>query len=383
MKLKDIRDDSHRLSYWVLLLLATISGYMSYRGAMTLAHDVVISVCYAVAVGGVIFLLASLNIRILPALSNHNRQGWAWGAYMLSILIAISVSSYTNLAGIAGSAVMELDAKHHVENVQEIISQTSISVQAAQNIATSLEAEGARYLELAEKERISGTLSGSKGAGVITGVYVQAANIIGAAANALSSKKEEISALVEKANGILSQMRDALDTDEEIEVKTRQISKLNRILQTNFEKLAASNLHQVVKNSLGALDSVVAVSTSKNARLKKTQEAIIERIRADLSQTKERYSGDSSYDIPDYPVWEPRFQTRLLLAYADQLIPFIVAAIAIDVSPFIVVLMLISLRKEMDDDDVNKVMSNREVKFQELEHTLELFKRLNETGGAK
>ncbi len=131
MKLKDIHSQALRTCKWVLLLLTTISGYMSYRGALTLTHDVVISACYAVAVGGVIYLLAMLNVTIIPALSHHNRLGLAWLAYALSILIAVLISSYTNLAGIAGEAVMTLDARHHVESVQEIISQTSLSAQTA------------------------------------------------------------------------------------------------------------------------------------------------------------------------------------------------------------------------------------------------------------
>jgi apolipoprotein N-acyltransferase len=129
---------------------------MSYRGALTLTHDVVISACYAVGVGGVIYLLAMLNITIIPALSHHNRRGLAWLAYALSILIAVLISSYTNLAGIAGDSVITLDARHHVESVQKIISQTSLSAQTAQSTATSLRAEQTRFLKLAKAEKNSG-----------------------------------------------------------------------------------------------------------------------------------------------------------------------------------------------------------------------------------
>lgn len=379
MKLKDIHNSVLRTSSWTLLLLATISGYMSYRGALTLAHDVVISVCYAVAVGAVIYLLAMVNLTIIPALSHHNRKGYGWSGFVLSILISISISSYTNIVGIAGNAVMTLDVRHRVETVQEAISKTSLSVQTVQNTVTSLQAEKTRFLALAKSERNSGTMSGSKGKGVITSVYVQAANIVDVAAKALESKKEGLSELLKEANSILLNMREVLNDDLEIEAKTLQISSLNRELQTAYEKMAATNLQQVVENSLGALDSVIAVSTSKSATLRKTQEAVIKRIRDDLSQTKERYTAkdqSSKNDIPEYPVWEPRFQTRLILEYAMDIFPYIVAAIAIDCGAFIVVLMLIALRREMDEDEAEHILEGRKYSISELEETLKLLNRM-------
>lgn len=379
MNFKDIYDSALRSCKWILLLLATISGYMSYRGAMTLTHDVVISVCYAVAVGGVIYLLAMLNITIIPALSHHNRRGLAWLAFSLSILIAILISSYTNLAGIAGNAVMTLDARHHVESVQEIISQTSLSAQTAQNTVTSLQAERARFLELAKTEKKAGTLSGSTGAGVITGTYLQAANILDVAAKALASKKDDLASLIEQANQILLYMRNVLDEDKDIDIKARQISALNRELQTAYEKLAATNLRQVIENSLGSLDSVIAVSTSKNTALRKTQEEVIKRIRTDLSQTKERYAANNQTtdnEIPEYPIWNPRFQTKLLLAYASQIIPYIAAAVSIDCGVFVVVLLLIALRREIDEDEAGDILEGRKYSLKELDETLKLLNRL-------
>lgn len=379
MKPRDIHNSLLRTCSWILFLLATISGYMSYRGALTLAHDVIISICYAVAVAAVIYLLAMFNITIIPALSQRNRKGLAWSAYALSILIAVLISSYTNLAGIAGNAVMTLDARHHVENVQTIISQTSLSAQTAQGTVTSLKAEQSRFLELAESEKKSGTLSGSKGAGVITSVYVQAANVVDVAAQALESKKEDITVLLEQADSTLMTMREVLGKDEKIEDKALQISSLNRDLQSAYEKLTATNLGQVVENSLGALDNIIAVSKSKNSSLRKTQESVIEKIRADLKKTKERYTIEnqsSETDIPEYPTWEPRFQTHLLLAYAIEIVPYIVAAISIDCGVFVLVLLLIALHREIDEDEADTILEGRKYSLSELDDTLKLLNRL-------
>lgn len=379
MKLKDILQNALRISKWILLLLATISGYMSYRGVLTLTDDVVISAVYAVGVGGVIYLLGMVNLIILPVLSPHNRRGLPWLAYCLSILIAILISSYTNLVGITGDPVMTLDARHHVESIQQIISQTSISAQTAQNTASSLRAEQARFLALAKKEEASGTISGSKGAGVITGVFLQAANVMEVAAKALESKKEDLDAILRQANAILLQMRDLLDEDKDIEIKTLELATLNRKLQSAYEKLAATNLHQVIENTLGSLDNIIAVSTSKNNDLRATQESVIERIREDLRQTKERYTAEkqaSGHDIPIYPVWEPRFQTRLLLDYALNIIPYIFAAISIDSSIFVIALLLIAMHREIAEDEADAILEGRKYSLQELDETLKLLNRL-------
>ena len=380
MKLNELQEYALRLLKWILLPLSTISGFMSYRGVMTINDDVIIAICYAVGVGSVLYLLASLCITIIPVLSNHNRQGSAWSAFTLAILIAISMSSYTNLAGIIGPSVQLLDAKHHIENVQVVLSDTSLIAQSAQSTVTSLQAERSRFLTLAEKEKTSGTLSGSKGTGVITGAYIQAANIIDATANALASKKHDLVKLIIEANKHLEKMRATLNEDKDIKIRTLELASINRELQSSYEQLVSTNLHQVIENSLGSLDSIIAVSTSNNSSLRKTQEQVIKRIRADFAQTKRRYTVENQlakHDIPEYPVWEPRFQTRLLLDYAIEIIPYIVAAIAIDSGVFIVALLLIALRREMDDDEAEVILEGRKYTLKELDETLKLFKRLN------
>lgn len=379
MKSKETLEYAFRFAFWATIPIASSSAYMTYRGVMMTADDVVVSVCYAVAVGSVIMLLTTLNARILPALSEGKIDNKAWAAYFISAIAIISTSSYTNLVCIAGEKVKELDARHHVERIQETISQTSISVQSAQNTVTSLIADRDRFYEMGEQERSSGLLSKNLGEGMITAAFFQASNIMDSAANALKSKKSGIDSLIERANQILSDMRDILDTKDDIDTKSRELSKLNRELQTAFEELAATNLLQVIENSLGALDGIIAVSTTNNAKLKRTQDKVFEAIKNDLQKTAERYLGGKKLkhlDAPAYPIWEPRFEPRLLLAYSHEIIPYIAGAIAVDAAPLIIIILLIVLSKHIKENDEDSLIENRSVKIAQFRDILELINEI-------
>jgi len=337
--------------------------------------NVWISTIYSVAVGVAIFFLASISADIMPNLNETSSSTWPWVGFFLSILLVLNMSAFTNVLAISWEDVARLDARNHIEQVQKAFSRKSVEIQDQKNIVMSLTADKKRYLMLAEKEKKTGLLSGAKGSGTVSTMYEQSVDIINAAIIAISANNGEIEKTVLQASAILSEMRNLLEDSENIDSRILTLRKMNRDIQTLYEKLASYNIGRVVSGAITPLENVIAISTSSNQTLKKKQKAILAEIRQDFRKTKEKYTKSiagaaENAQEEGFPVWEHYLRAKLVVMYASHIIPFIAAGVAFDLTPFLFVLFLVGLRKTITQDEAEEVLSQRKYTVDDLQNML-------------
>lgn len=331
-------------------VLAVSSGIYTYLGVSSLLDDTgalsfFAAVAYSVAVSVGIFVFWSYLMRLLPAVRSAASRLGLFLSMMLGSMAIIAMSSWLNAAALAGAAAVE---QHLAVTVQDYQS----SLESAHEISITAQALGrdvARvrqgFEDLSEQEA-SGNLSGLAGRGAVFRVLRQKAEELQTLEEQIAAQTPLVEQAFDQGNAILSRMR-AL-TVEQGPVASRSIafSEESVRLAGLIAELRQLSVAPLVKRAAQDLRASVVLPDldGRSGRARGEQKSTIDSVLEVLGQRARtlEQAADEVIAMPP-PVettYTPISAADAVIRYAGNFVPSWAGAIAIDLLPAVLVLIV-------------------------------------------
>ena len=331
-------------------VLAVASGIYTYLGVSSLLDDTgamsaFAAIAYSVAVSVGIFVFWSYLLRLFPAVNSRQARMGLLGAMGLGSLAIVAMSSWLNAAALAGSAAVE---QHLAKTVQDY--QTSL--ERAHEVALTgqaLERDVARvrqsFEDLSEQEA-TGNLSGLAGRGAVFRVLRQKAAELTALETQIAQQTPLVDNAFTEGNQILSRMRALTVEPGPVEARSIEFSELAVRLQgliTQLRQLTVAPL--VTRAAQDLADSVVLPELDgSTAESRDSQSSTITSVLEVLGQRAATLEGAAQevINLPSAPevTYTPVSAADAVILYAGNFVPSWAGAIAIDLLPAVLVLIL-------------------------------------------
>lgn len=331
-------------------VLATASGIYTYLGVSSLldnngAMTFFAAVAYSIAVSVGIFVFWSFLIRLLPAVRTASARIGLLLSMGLGSLAIVAMSSWLNAAALAGAAAVE---QHLAKTVQDYQSSLERSYQIA-TAGQGLERDVARvrqsFTDLSEQEA-TGNLSGLAGRGAVFRVLNQKADELGALEAQIASQTPLVEERFDQGNVILSRMRALTVETGAVESRSVEFSeeavRLAGII-TELRQLSVAPLVQRAAQDL--TQSVVLPQLDGRTEEDRIgQASTLESVLSVLGQRAETLrlaaEGVMGMTPPPEVAYTPVSAADAVILYAGNFVPSWAGAIAIDLLPAVLVLIL-------------------------------------------
>ncbi|MEM8536563.1 MAG: hypothetical protein AAGF56_01745 [Pseudomonadota bacterium] len=331
-------------------VLAVASGIYTYLGVSSLLDDTgamstFAALAYSVAVSVGIFVFWSYLLRLFPAVNTRQARVGLLGAMALGSVAIIAMSSWLNAAALAGSAAVE---QHLAKTVQDY----QASLERAHEIALTgqaLQRDVARvrqsFEDLSEQEA-QGSLSGLAGRGAVFRVLRQKSAELAALEAQIGAQTPLVEAAFAEGNTILSRMRSLTVEQGPVEARAVEFSEAAVRLQgliTQMRQLSVAPLVERAAQDLAA-SVVLPELDGSTAETRSDQAATITSVLEVLGQraaTLARAAQDVAALTPPAEVtYTPVSSADAVILYARNFVPSWAGAIAIDLLPAVLVLIL-------------------------------------------
>ena len=331
-------------------VLSVASGIYTYLGVSTLldgdgAMKAFAAIAYSVAVSTGIFVFWSYMMRLFPAMRTARSRMGLLGAMGLGSLAIVAMSSWLNAAALAGAAAVE---QHLAETVQDYQG----SLERAHEIALSaqgLERDVARvrqsFEDLSEQEA-AGTLSGLAGRGAVFRVLRQKSNELAGLEDQIAEQDPLVAAAFAEGNALLSRMRALTVEPGPVEGRSVEFSeqavRLAGII-TRLRQLSVAPLVERAAQDLAA-SVVLPELDGRTESNRSDQSATITSVLDVLAQRAETLQRAAAEVIamppPAESTYTPISAADAVILYARNFIPSWAGAIAIDLLPAVLVLII-------------------------------------------
>ncbi|WP_163849985.1 hypothetical protein [Pseudooceanicola aestuarii] len=349
-------------------ILSVASGIYTYLGVSSLldgdgAMTAFAAIAYSVAVSVGIFVFWSYMMRLFPAMRTARARSGLLGAMGLGSLAIVAMSSWLNAAALAGAAAVE---QHLAATVQEY----QVSLERAHEVslrAQGLERDVARarqsFEDLSEQEA-TGNLSGLAGRGAVFRVLRQKSEELQGLERQISSQEPLVASAFAEGNALLSRMR-AL-TVEPGPVETRSVEFSEQAVRlagiiTRLRQLSVAPLVQRAAQDLAA-SVVLPELDGSSAASRDAQGATITSVLEVLGQRARTLQAAAEEVIalppPVETTYTPISAADAVILYARNFIPSWAGAIAIDLLPGVLVLILAITQSAIRSGKEGKAMED-------------------------
>ncbi len=331
-------------------VLAVASGIYTYLGVSSLLDDTgalstFAALAYSVAVSVGIFVFWSYLLRLYPAVTTARARVALLGAMGLGSLAIVAMSSWLNAAALAGSAAVEQHLAKTVQDYQQ-------SLERAHEIALTgqaLERDVARvrqsFEDLSEQEA-TGNLSGLAGRGAVFRVLRQKSAELSALETQIAQQTPLVETAFAEGNAILSRMRALTVEPGPVEARSVEFSEAAVRLQgliTQMRQLTVAPLVERAAQDLAA-SVVLPELDSRTAEGRNDQAATITSVLEVLGQRAAILEGAaqtvSALEPAPEVIYTPISSADAVILYARNFVPSWAGAIAIDLLPAVLVLIL-------------------------------------------
>ncbi|MCB5198345.1 hypothetical protein SAMN05428995_10623 [Loktanella sp. DSM 29012] len=331
-------------------VLAVASGIYTYLGVSSLLDDngalsVFAALAYSVAVSVGIFVFWSYMMRLLPAV----RTGAARIGLMLSMalgsLAIVAMSSWLNAAALAGAAAVEQHLAETVQDYQAALERADEITQSAQSLARDVARVRQSFDDLSEQEA-TGQLSGFAGQGAVFRLLRQKSDELTALEAQITAQQPLVEQAFVEGNAILSRMRALTVEQGPVEARSVPFSEEAVRLANVITQLRQLSVAPLVSRAATDLaDSVVLPQLDgSNDTTRAGQQATIDAVLAVLRQRAEGLQSAAQAVLSMTPPadisYTPISSADAVIKYAGSFVPSWAGAIAIDLLPAVLVLIL-------------------------------------------
>ncbi|PWR04172.1 hypothetical protein DKT77_02795 [Meridianimarinicoccus roseus] len=331
-------------------VLAVASGIYTYLGVSSLldengALSVFAAVAYSTAVSVGIFVFWSYLLRLFPAMRTARSRVGLLGAMGLGCLAIVAMSSWLNAAALAGSAAVEQHLAQTVQAYQKSLEQAHEVALTAQALERDVARTRQSFEDLSEQEA-AGSLSGLAGRGAVFRVLRQKSAELAALEAQIASQTPLVEEAFTNGNAILSRMRALTVEPGPVAARSVEFSELAVRLQgliTGMRQLSVAPLVERAAKDLAA-SVVLPELDGRTDQNRSDQAATITSVLDVLAQRAQTLAGAAQAVIALDPVSEvtytPISSADAVILYAGNFIPSWAGAIAIDLLPAVLVLIL-------------------------------------------
>ncbi|MBF9045195.1 hypothetical protein HKCCE4037_17765 [Rhodobacterales bacterium HKCCE4037] len=333
-----------------LAVLATASGIYTYLGVSSLLDDTgamsfFAAAAYSIAVSVGIFVFWSYLMRLLPAMRTAAAKLKLMGAMVLGSVAIIAMSSWLNAAALAGAAAVEQHLARTVQDYQTALEQAHDTAVSAQALERDVARVRQSFEDLSEQEA-AGDLSGLAGRGAVFRVLRQKAEELAALEAQIAAQSELIDAAFDEGNVILSRMRALIVEPGAVEARSVAFSedavRLAGLVST-LRQLSVAPLVDRAAEDLSAsvvLPELDASGTAGQDAQASTISSVLQVLA--LRATSLEEAAEQVIARPDPPevTYTPISSADAVILYARNFVPSWAGAIAIDLLPAVLVLIL-------------------------------------------
>jgi translation initiation factor 2B subunit (eIF-2B alpha/beta/delta family) len=333
-----------------LAVLATASGIYTYLGVSSLLDDTgalsfFAASAYSIAVSVGIFVFWSYLMRLMPAMRTAGAKLKLMGAMLLGSVAIIAMSSWLNAAALAGAAAVEQHLAQTVQEYQEALEQAHDTAVSAQALERDVARVRQSFQDLSEQEA-SGDLSGLAGRGAVFRVLRQKAEELAALEVQIQSQTPLIDGAFEEGNAILSRMRALIVEPGAVEARSVAFSEdAVRLagLVSSLRQLSVAPLVDRAAEDLSAsvvlpeLDSATTGGQEAQASTISSVLQVLALRAASLEEAAEQVLARPAARQVSYT---PISSADAVILYARNFVPSWAGAIAIDLLPAVLVLIL-------------------------------------------
>ncbi|MGY9048518.1 hypothetical protein P775_03805 [Puniceibacterium antarcticum] len=331
-------------------VLAVASGIYTYLGVSTLLDDtgamsVFAAIAYSVAVSVGIFVFWSYLMRLFPAVRSKGAKAGLLAAMGLGSLAIIAMSSWLNAAALAGSAAVEQHLAKTVQDYQASLERVHEVALTGQSLERDVARVRQSFEDLSEQEA-AGSLSGLAGRGAVFRVLRQKSAELSALETQIASQTPLVEQAFAQGNTILSRMRALTVEPGPVEARSVEFSESAVQLQGLIAQMRQLSVAALVERAAQDLAASVVLpeldgSTEANRGNQAATITSVLEVLAQRATTLERAAQDVLALQPAEEVtYTPISSADAVILYARNFVPSWAGAIAIDLLPAVLVLIL-------------------------------------------
>ncbi|MFV1493188.1 hypothetical protein VWX97_07845 [Phaeobacter sp. JH18-32] len=331
-------------------VLAVASGIYTYLGVSSLLDDtgafsVIAALAYSVAVSVGIFVFWSYMMRLVPTVRTAAARIGLVLSMALGSLAIIAMSSWLNAAALAGAAAVEQHLAVTVQDYQTALERADEITQSGQSLARDVARVRQTFVDLSEQEA-TGQLSGFAGQGAVFRLLRQKSDELAALETQITSQQPLVESAFDEGNAILSRMRALTVEQGPVAQRSVQFSeeavRLANVI-TQLRQLSVAPLVQRAARDLS--DSVVTPELDgSDAATRQGQQATIDSVRRVLAQRADGLGAAAAAVLgmtpPRDTTYTPVSAADAVILYAGNFVPSWAGAIAIDLLPAVLVLII-------------------------------------------
>ncbi len=333
-----------------LAILAVASGIYTYLGVSSLldntgAFQVFAALAYSVAVSVGIFVFWSFLMRLFPAVRTARARAGLLAAMGLGSLAIVAMSSWLNAAALAGAAAVEQHLAVTVQNYQTSLERAHENALSAQGLERDVARVRQSFEDLSEQEA-TGNLSGLAGRGAVFRVLRQKASELSGLEAQIAAQTPRVDAAFRDGNAILSRMRALTVEQGPVEARSVEFSEhAVRLagLISEMRQLSVAPLVRRAAEDLAASVVLPELDASTQAN-RNDQQATINSVLDVLGQRATTLIAAADVVIalppPAEVSYTPVSAADAVILYARNFLPSWAGAIAIDLLPAVLVLIL-------------------------------------------
>lgn len=331
-------------------VLSVASGIYTYLGVSSLLDDtgalsVFAAMAYSIAVSVGIFVFWSYLLRLLPAVRSAASRIGLLASMALGSLAIVAMSSWLNAAALAGAAAVEQHLATTVQNYQTALERANTIAVSAQALGRDVARVRGSFEDLGEQEA-SGGLSGLAGRGAVFRLLRQKADELSALEAQIASQQPLLDAAFAEGNAILSRMRALTVAPGPVEARSVEFSeeavRLAGVI-TTLRQLSVAPLVVRAARDLSASVVLPQLDGGDDAA-RSGQRATIDSVLTVLGQRAETLTRAAEAVIAMPPpadiTYTPISAADAVILYARNFVPSWAGAIAIDLLPAVLVLIV-------------------------------------------
>lgn len=331
-------------------VLAVASGIYTYLGVSTLLDDsgalsAFAAIAYSVAVSVGIFVFWSYLMRLLPAMRTAAARVGLLLSMILGSCAIVAMSSWLNAAALAGAAAVEQHMAETVQDYQAALEQANAIAVAAEGLERDVARVRQSFADLSEQEA-TGQLSGFAGEGAVFRLLRQKSDELAALEAQIAAQQAPIAAAFAEGNAVLSRMRALTVEPGPVEPRSVLFSEEAVRLANVITRLRQLSVAPLVVRAANDLQRSVVLPRldGATADTRQGQQATIDSVLAVLGQRAEtlRQAAEQVVALPAPPEirYTPISAADAVILYAGNFVPSWAGAIAIDLLPAVLVLIL-------------------------------------------
>ena len=336
-----------RLTLAVLALASGVYTYLGVRELLSGNAAVVFfaAVIYAVAVAVGIYAFWSFLMRFLPHVRDMPSRLLLLGCMALGSVMILAMSAWLNASALAGSAAIGQHLATTLQGYTRDLDKAHANALATQGLLPDIQLASSRFARLADAER-TGSLTGTSGSGTVVQLLAQMSSQLESLGKELVAGADRVKALHGEGAKHLAAMRELVSDRGPIGARVDAFGREATALAGVIASLQQTSLAPAVNRTAEGLAGgfIAPAPGGATPDLAARQTAVVDKVQASVAAQAAALAGAAD-KVLALPSIEPtRFQplsaAEAVLLYASDFLPSWAGAIAIDLMPGVLVLIL-------------------------------------------